>query len=575
MAVKPTKRSNRYWARRAEEGLNKALRTSAAYERLVKRVYTEAGLNITRQVQSLYKNAYKKDKTFDAAKLNAIEPSGNIARFMATMKRYGLATALPDAYKGRLTRLQMLDAQIWAEVKKAGLKENDLQTDAYRKILNDAYKGGMRVIQQGTNINFAFGKMPKDTVNAILNAKFEGKNYSQRIWGETDVLANELQQKLATAVATGQSYAKTAREFRERFDVKQSYAERLIRTESCYFETEAKLQAYRDIGIEEVVFVATLDSRTSEVCQHADGERVKLSEAVVGDNIPPLHPNCRSTIRAYIGESFEPTERIARNYAGKNISVGNVNYAEYKSNILGGVTTDIVKATAAAAKPTQKAPATANPTVERYDKQAKMDKIEYIEVKGLKTPLTDEQIIAKLSGGDLTTGSCKSLAYAYAANKTGLDVTDYRGGKSRSLFSPKAVNDDIGGLKGVIMFKETNKDAFKAAAAVLKDAKAGKQYILSVGKHAAIIKRVPSGLKYLELQSPIQANNTWHDLNAAVLKKRFSCKHSLTRYGNRYDQSACLTDINSLKNNADFRHIMGYLNTNAGKQKKGVRGSAK
>jgi hypothetical protein len=67
------------------------------------------------------------------------------------------------------------------------------------------------------------------------------------------------------------------------------------------------------------------------------------------------------------------------------------------------------------------------------------------------------------------------------------------------------------------MFKETNKDAFKATAAVLKDAKAGKRYILSVGKHAAIIKRVPSGLKYLELQSPIQANNTWHDLNAAVL----------------------------------------------------------
>jgi hypothetical protein len=58
-----------------------------------------------------------------------------------------------------------------------------------------------------------------------------------------------------------------------------------------------------------------------------------------------------------------------------------------------------------------------------------MDKIEYIEVKELGTPLTDEQIIAKLSGGDLITGSCKSLAYAYAANKTGLDVTDYRGGQ--------------------------------------------------------------------------------------------------------------------------------------------------
>lgn len=340
MAVK--QRSNKYWARRAEEGLNKALKTSASYERLINRVYTEASINLTQELQRLYRNAYKGDKSFDMDKLNALEPSGNVERFKAAMQRQGLYRELPDNYKGRLTRLEMLDAQIWAEVKRAGQKETAYNTDAYRKIVNNGYKNAQSVIAKGTNTSFTFNKLNTGAVNTILNNQFDGANYSERIWGQTDVLANELQQKLATAVATGQNYERTAREFRQRFNVKKTYAERLIRTESCYFETEAKLQAYKDLGITELVFVATLDSRTSEICQHADGERIKISEAVVGENIPPLHPNCRSTVRAYIAEEFEPEERIER-IRGKNSYTDNQTYEEWKTsrvksliNVIGG-----------------------------------------------------------------------------------------------------------------------------------------------------------------------------------------------------------------------------------------------
>lgn len=329
MAVK--QRSNKYWARRAEEGLNKALKTSASYERLINKVYTDASIKLTQELQRLYRNAYKRNDGFDMVKLNALEPSGNVERFKAAMQRQGLYRELPANYRGRLTRLEMLDAQIWAEVKKAGQKETAYNTAAYRKIVNNGYKNAQSVIAKGTNTSFTFNKLNTNAVNTILNNQFDGANYSERIWGQTDVLANELQQKLATAVATGQNYERTAREFRERFNVKQSYAERLIRTESCYFETEAKIQAYKDMGIEEVVFVATLDSRTSEICQHADGERIKISELVVGENAPPLHPNCRSTLRAYVGEDFEPEARIER-IRGKNSYTDNQNYEEWKTN---------------------------------------------------------------------------------------------------------------------------------------------------------------------------------------------------------------------------------------------------
>lgn len=54
---------------------------------------------------------------------------------------------------------------------------------------------------------------------------------------------------------------------------------------------EISFQENKDL-VEGVQWVATLDSRTSEICASLDGQVFKLGEGVR----PPAHPNCRSTI---------------------------------------------------------------------------------------------------------------------------------------------------------------------------------------------------------------------------------------------------------------------------------------
>ena len=62
-------------------------------------------------------------------------------------------------------------------------------------------------------------------------------------------------------------------------------------------------------------------------------------------------------------------------------------------------------------------------------------KIEHREVSNLERKLTDMEIVGRLAGGDLTKGSCSSLAFAYAGNKAGFDVLDFRDGDSRKFFA--------------------------------------------------------------------------------------------------------------------------------------------
>ena len=60
-------------------------------------------------------------------------------------------------------------------------------------------------------------------------------------------------------------------------------------------------------------------------------------------------------------------------------------------------------------------------------------KIAYNEVRDLDKKLTNDEIIKRVGGGDLTKGSCSSLALTYAGNMAGLDVLDFRMEKAASI----------------------------------------------------------------------------------------------------------------------------------------------
>lgn len=328
--MKLRKRTNAYWERRSLERLTATERASAGYANRIANVYDLARRDTVADIRKLYAAYYKSDKSFDKQALNSIAPNGDIWRFKQDMKRLGLDTFLPERYAGRMTRLELLNAQMWGRMKEVGLKENALSTDAYTTSMNDAYYRTIFDTAKGIGATPAFSTLQTNRVEKILAAKFEGKNYSERIWGNTDILAEQLQEKLAKAIASGQSQEKTVREIQERFGVGKYYAERLVRTEANYFANRAEIESYSSLGVEEYVFVATLDSRTSAICAAHDGKRYKVEEAISGENLPPLHPNCRSTIRAYLGKDFEPEVRIARDpVTGKNMHISQMDYSQW------------------------------------------------------------------------------------------------------------------------------------------------------------------------------------------------------------------------------------------------------
>lgn len=327
-------KSSRYWDKRAIKRLNDSEKISEEYINRIKKIYEQSYRNIEREIQNVYK-AYSKDTGLDIQLLKALLTKSETRKTWEQMKAQGLDQYIKNNYKSRISRLEQIQAQIYTESKKIFPKEELEQKMCYRGVVNQSYNRAIYDTQMGTGYDFSFNKLDRKLVDTVLNERWAGGNYSSRIWGNTDILANSLSEVLGGALLSGQSIEKTIKQIRDRFGVAKTYAERLVRTETNHFNNEADAMAYEEMGIKEYVFVATLDSRTSKICQEHDGKRYKYSDKQTGVNYPPLHPNCRSKTRGYIGEEAEyRLKRRAKDpITGKTELIKNIPYSEWIKNI--------------------------------------------------------------------------------------------------------------------------------------------------------------------------------------------------------------------------------------------------
>lgn len=335
-----TKTSN-YWDKRAIERMTTAEKQSETYIKNIKEMYNQAFKNIDGEIARVYKN-YSKETGLDVEKLKELLTVKETSKTWKNLKRQGLDKYIKENYKSRISRLEQIQAQIYAKAKQIYPKEELQNTMCYKGVINNSYYKAVYDTQIGTGYDFSFNKIDNNLVNSLLNEKWSGKNYSERIWGNTDILADSVSKIVGGALLSGQGIEKTTKQIKDRFNVSKYYAERLVRTETNHFNNEADAMAYEEMGVKEYVFVAVLDSRTSEICQANDNKKYLYKDREVGVNYPPLHPNCRSTTRGYLGEEAEKQlKRRARNpLTGKSELIDNISYKDWLKQH------DIVKTTA-------------------------------------------------------------------------------------------------------------------------------------------------------------------------------------------------------------------------------------
>ena len=173
--------------------------------------------------------------------------------------------------------------------------EIGVDTEHLGNIIQSAYMQTVFDVTKGADYRAAFDLIPESRVKAILSTNWSGQMFSQRVWDNTNALADGLKHDMLVGIMAGKSEQHMADDIMNRCGVGAFEARRLVRTETTYISNKAELEGYKELDIDEYEFSACLDSRTSNLCRELDGKVFKRNSAQAGVNLPPMHPFCRST----------------------------------------------------------------------------------------------------------------------------------------------------------------------------------------------------------------------------------------------------------------------------------------
>lgn len=224
-----------------------------------------------------------------------------------------LALLESAAYQARLERLKQLQNQLDLVMEQVYQQEKTVTTSHYVDLANEAYYRSIYRIQQQSGLAFSFNLIDPKMIDIVLDSKWSGENYSNRIWSNTNALAKDLKEELLFNLITGRTERETAEIIANKFAVGASKARRLVRTESCFISSQMDMEGYEECGLERYRFLATLDLVTSDICRSLDGKVFLVVKQMPGTNCPPMHPWCRSTTIAVIdNEELSELKRRAR-----------------------------------------------------------------------------------------------------------------------------------------------------------------------------------------------------------------------------------------------------------------------
>lgn len=168
------------------------------------------------------------------------------------------------------------------------------EQEYFEKSLTDLYKQNSKRIGKQFNLPF---DVSDEQVKKALNSVWapDKMNWSQRIWKHEGQLLNKLSNTLVDAVALGLNPDKLIENIMIDFGVSYREAKRLVVTECSYIMNQSCADAALDAGCTDYIFLGDQHGACDE-CAELNGQRFSFSNAAVGENFPPRHPNCRCSI---------------------------------------------------------------------------------------------------------------------------------------------------------------------------------------------------------------------------------------------------------------------------------------
>lgn len=185
-------------------------------------------------------------------------------------------------------------------------------------------------------------KINKKAVGAVLavialDDDWGGMTYNESLKASRHRLLRDVKRNILMGVKGNQTFTRLSITLKEQVmgGKGSNLATNTLRDKTTATISKTSLDVYSEAGLEKYQFVATLDDRTTSICQSLDGQVFNLEDAEEGVNLPMMHFSCRSTTTPYFeGDDLSEIVRRARDMdSQQNYTIpGDITYEEWEKN---------------------------------------------------------------------------------------------------------------------------------------------------------------------------------------------------------------------------------------------------
>ncbi|WP_198516239.1 minor capsid protein [Lysinibacillus xylanilyticus] len=334
-------KSREYWRKRFEMLEQAQHEKSESYYKDLEKAYINTMQEIEKDIARWYQRfAENNEMTLEEAKQQL--KSEELEEFRWTVEEYikrGKENALNQKWMKQLenassrvhiSRLESLQLQLQQHVEELYREQIEGFQELMKEVYQNQYYHTAFEIQKAFEIGFTLQALDETKLTKIISKPWtaDGQTFSQKIWRDRNLLLDTLHTELVQSMARGEAPDRMISSIAKKMNTSRSNAARLVMTESALFSASAQKDAFGELDVEKYEIIATLDSRTSSICQSMDGKVFKLADFMPGVTANPFHPRCRTTTAPYFEDDY--SERIARDLDGKTYYVpSNMKYEEW------------------------------------------------------------------------------------------------------------------------------------------------------------------------------------------------------------------------------------------------------
>lgn len=348
-----------YWRGRFAILENAAHDQADKYLQSLEDIYRGAEQSVQKDIESWYQRFATNNKV-TLAEARKMLTAGHLEEFKWTAEQYVKAAQRADlspewikklenaSTRFHVSRLEAIQLQIQQQMELLFGNQVDGIDDLLKDVVSNGYTRGAFEIQKGIGLGWDFTALNQKKLETLLSKPWttDGRTFRDRCWTNKADLVDTVNKELIQGMLRGDPPAKIITAIQKQFGTSRYKARRLVHTETSYFNAVSKIQMYKDLGIDQIEIVETLDSRTCSTCQPLDGTVISLSQYEPGVTVPPFHPNCRGTTCPHYDDM--DGERAARTADGKVYYVpANMTFTQWKKAFVdGGAKTGLTLAVA-------------------------------------------------------------------------------------------------------------------------------------------------------------------------------------------------------------------------------------